>query len=244
MCFALGHLLGVPGCGPLADHGLAALRDTFEDREHGGWFPEAGGPANTPRRPTARVRAAGRRPARRSRAAPRPVRCSSGPRASSSAASGPRTRARASSRGIASGASAEDYRGANANMHTVEAFLAARDATGDALWSERALRIAERLVRDVAGAHDWRVVEHFDAGWTPLPEYNRDEVRHPVPALRGDARPRPRVGAPAPSPAAALDDPPELARPGLAVALRPCGRRRLGTAAASCTRPTSTAGRW
>jgi mannose/cellobiose epimerase-like protein (N-acyl-D-glucosamine 2-epimerase family) len=73
----------------------------------------------------------------------------------------------------------EDYRGANANMHMVEAFLAARDATGEAIWSERALRIAERLVRDVAGSHSWRVLEHFDAAWAPLPDYNREDPRHP-----------------------------------------------------------------
>src|SRR4051794_38504822 len=29
--FALGALLGHPGCGPLADHGLVALRGAFED---------------------------------------------------------------------------------------------------------------------------------------------------------------------------------------------------------------------
>src|SRR6185312_11154007 len=40
--FAVGHLLGIPGCGPLADHGLRAIRETFEDREHGGWFSEVG----------------------------------------------------------------------------------------------------------------------------------------------------------------------------------------------------------
>src|SRR5829696_7881218 len=44
--FAVGDLLGHPGCGPLADHGLGALRRAFEDVEHGGWFPEvaAGAP--------------------------------------------------------------------------------------------------------------------------------------------------------------------------------------------------------
>ena len=73
----------------------------------------------------------------------------------------------------------EPYRGANANMHMVEAFLAAGDATGDPVWPERALRIAERLIRDVAGAHEWRVVEHFDDRWRPLPDYNADEPRHP-----------------------------------------------------------------
>lgn len=46
----------------------------------------------------------------------------------------------------------EAYRGANANMHLVEAFLAAGDATSDGQWSERALRIAARLVGEVARA--------------------------------------------------------------------------------------------
>ena len=139
--FALGHLLGVPGCGPLADHGLTALVDTFEDREHGGWFPEAGGRTTKEAYQHAFVLLA----ASSAAIAGRPE---AGPlldRATSvvERASGPRPRARASSRSIASGASAEDYRGANANMHAVEAFLAARDATGDARWAERALRIAD-----------------------------------------------------------------------------------------------------
>jgi len=73
----------------------------------------------------------------------------------------------------------EAYRGANANMHMVEALLATGDATGDGVWYDRARRIAERLIDDVARAHDWRVVEHFDAGWRPLPDYNADQPRHP-----------------------------------------------------------------
>ena len=138
----------------------------------------------------------------------------------------------------------EAYRGANANMHMVEAFLAARDATGDPIWAERALRIAQRLVRDVAGAHDWRVVEHFDAEWTPLPEYNRAEVRAPVPALRRDAGPRARVVAP---PAASPQQPRRSARAGSSRPRRDCSRERSRTAgrrtAGSSTRPTSKGSR-
>jgi hypothetical protein len=36
------------------------------------------------------------------------------------------------------------YRGVNANMHTVEAFLAASDVTGDPQWRDRALQICDR----------------------------------------------------------------------------------------------------
>ena len=173
--FALGHLLGIPGCGPLADHGLASMRETFEDREHGGWFTDVDRTGKEAYSHAFVLLAA------------------------SSAAIAGRPQARSLLDAITAvveqrfwsedeGACVEAwdrewrrpeaYRGANANMHMVEACLAARDATGDAVWSERALRIAERLIRDVAGAHDWRVVEHFDADWTPLPEYNREEVRH------------------------------------------------------------------
>ncbi len=38
--FALGAMLGRPGCGELADHGLRALRTIFRDSSDGGWFAE------------------------------------------------------------------------------------------------------------------------------------------------------------------------------------------------------------
>jgi len=75
--------------------------------------------------------------------------------------------------------SAEPYRGANANMHTVEAWIAAADTTGDDAWLERAARIASRVVDRVARSHDWRVIEHFDESWTPQPEVNRDQPDDP-----------------------------------------------------------------
>ncbi|MDN4160639.1 AGE family epimerase/isomerase [Nocardioides abyssi] len=74
---------------------------------------------------------------------------------------------------------AEDYRGANSCMHTVEAYLVAADTTGDPVWRARALRIAEHLVHRVARAHDWRLVEHFDADWRPLPEHHRGRPADP-----------------------------------------------------------------
>ena len=42
--YALGELLGRPGCAGLVDHGITALREVFADREHGGWFAEVRGP--------------------------------------------------------------------------------------------------------------------------------------------------------------------------------------------------------
>jgi mannose/cellobiose epimerase-like protein (N-acyl-D-glucosamine 2-epimerase family) len=59
-------------------------------------------------------------------------------------------------------------------MHAVEAMLAAADATGDVVWHERALAIAERVVDGFARGNGWLLPEHFDADWNPRPEYNRD----------------------------------------------------------------------
>ncbi|WP_230859292.1 AGE family epimerase/isomerase [Actinoplanes aureus] len=37
--YSLGHLLGVPGAGPLADAALAGLTGILHDRDNGGWYP-------------------------------------------------------------------------------------------------------------------------------------------------------------------------------------------------------------
>jgi mannose/cellobiose epimerase-like protein (N-acyl-D-glucosamine 2-epimerase family) len=78
-----------------------------------------------------------------------------------------------------------DYRGANANMHGVEATLAAADAlaaddpaTAGRLRSQ-ALRSTERIVHRFARERDWRLPEHYGADWTPLPEHNRDRPADP-----------------------------------------------------------------
>lgn len=68
----------------------------------------------------------------------------------------------------------EPYRGANSNMHSVEAYLVAGDVTGNPVWHDRALAIAERVVDRHARAHGWRIPEHFDADWRPLLDYNLD----------------------------------------------------------------------
>jgi mannose/cellobiose epimerase-like protein (N-acyl-D-glucosamine 2-epimerase family) len=73
----------------------------------------------------------------------------------------------------------DGYRGVNANMHTVEAYLAAADVTGDRVWLDRALRIVERVVHGFARGNGWRLPEHFDAGWDALLDYNRETPAHP-----------------------------------------------------------------
>jgi sulfoquinovose isomerase len=67
-----------------------------------------------------------------------------------------------------------DYRGVNANMHGVEALLAAADVTGDHALRQRALGIARRVAMEFAEPRAWRIPEHFNTRWEPQLEHNRD----------------------------------------------------------------------
>lgn len=180
--YALGELLGYPGSAELAEHGIVALHGLMRDAEHGGWYPEVGwgGPVSTdkPFYQHAFVLLAA---------------------ASGALAGLPHagelldlaltvidTRFWSEAEGMVvetwdrAFTAAEPYRGVNATMHGVEAFLAASDALGgDALWCDRALRMTERVVTEFAAPHGWRIPEHYDAQWRPLPDYNIDSPDHP-----------------------------------------------------------------
>ena len=70
------------------------------------------------------------------------------------------------------------YRGLNANMHTVEAFLAAADTKKDDTYRIRAGRIIDRVLK-WAEEFEGRLPEHFTADWTPRPELNCDRPDDP-----------------------------------------------------------------
>jgi sulfoquinovose isomerase len=177
--FALGHLLGLPGMGPLVDHGVAALIGRLRDAEHDGWYSAVGpdGPSATKRAyEHAFVVLA----------------------ASSAAAAGRDGAAQLLADALAvverwfwveadgllvdewdlEWRTCDPYRGVNANMHAVEALLAAADVTGLSIWRERALRIVERVVHGFARTNDWFLPEHFDSSWQAEPEYNTDDRGH------------------------------------------------------------------
>ncbi|MDY5153921.1 sulfoquinovose isomerase [Actinobaculum suis] len=72
----------------------------------------------------------------------------------------------------------ENYRGVNANMHTLEASLAAWDATGNPRWLAKASQIIN-FVLGQAACTGWHIPEHFSATWQPLPDFNRDNPADP-----------------------------------------------------------------
>ena len=71
-----------------------------------------------------------------------------------------------------------DYRGINANMHTVEAFLAAADVLGDSKYRTRAGLIADRVIK-WASENNWRIPEHFTKDWKADLDLNREKPDDP-----------------------------------------------------------------
>ena len=174
--FALGQLIGRPGCAPLVDHGVRALQGRLRDHANGGWFSAVDADGVTD-----------------------PGKETYGHAFVVLAASSAATAGHPEGRRLLDDALAvmdehlwsevdgmvvdrcdeafttvDPYRGVNANMHTVEAFLAASDVTGDPRWRARALRITQRVL-DFARESSWRIPEHYDADWQPQLGYNADK---------------------------------------------------------------------
>jgi mannose/cellobiose epimerase-like protein (N-acyl-D-glucosamine 2-epimerase family) len=72
----------------------------------------------------------------------------------------------------------DDYRGLNANMHTVEAFLAVADVAGKNEYRKRAGRIIDHVIA-WASENNWRIPEHFTKEWTADLECNKDHPDDP-----------------------------------------------------------------
>lgn len=174
---AMGVARGIPGSGELLDHGIDSLLGFHRDLEHGGFLSE---PGTTTRKMAydhvhvGLAAAAARRVAHPRAMAlwnlvvevietrlwdeqSRTLRESFAPDWSDE----------------------EDYRGANANMHGVEAFLAMGDASGEVIWHDRAYAVTSRLVDGAARDFGWLMPEHYSRSWEPLPDYNRDDPNHP-----------------------------------------------------------------
>jgi sulfoquinovose isomerase len=177
-CFALGSMLGHPGCTALTGHGLQGLRQLFHDPACGGWYwsATADGPADA-RKQTyghAFVLLAASTAAQAGFDTEDLI---------AEAAGLIETRLFEPAYGLyvegwdRGWTSPEDYRGQNPNMHLVEAFMAAAEATGDRGYLARATAIAERIIGHFAAADGWRIPEHYTATWQPQPGFHRDQPR-------------------------------------------------------------------
>ena len=181
--FGLARLLGRPGAEELVRHGVAALTDgPLHDAEHGGWRASTADDTKTAYVHAFVVLAGATATA---------AGTEGGPALLAAAVDTWQERFWDEETGLAveewdrGWTRLAGYRGINANMHGVEASLAAADAlagtdpgTADRLRAQ-ALRTTERVVHGWARERDWRLPEHFTADWVPLPEFNRDHPADP-----------------------------------------------------------------
>jgi mannose/cellobiose epimerase-like protein (N-acyl-D-glucosamine 2-epimerase family) len=179
--YSLAQLMGRPWAGALADHGLAALSGRFRDQANGGWYTAVSGDGSTATDKLAYGHAFV-------------------VIAAASASAAGRNGARAlldDALGILVGRFWDDeygmvveewdesfshcdgYRGVNANMHAVEALLAAADVLDDPSLRVKAQRILTRVIHVLAPDNHWQIPEHFDDSWTPQPAYNAEAPADP-----------------------------------------------------------------
>ena len=178
--YSLGSLLGIPGCATIAEATLAGLCGRLFDDEHGGWFSSVDPDGHLTEGKSCYDHAFVL------------LAASSATQAGISGAPALFEQAR---RVFLEGfwrdddglcvdtwdsafTAVERYRGINANMHAVEAMLSTASVTGDTTWLTRAERVC-KFVANNAGAHDWRIPEHYDENWCPDLELNRDQPQHP-----------------------------------------------------------------
>ncbi|WP_309617214.1 AGE family epimerase/isomerase, partial [Salinibacterium sp.] len=182
-CFAIAHLMGRPGARQIAEHGLAALAGPFRDHAHGGWFATvspAGQVINDNKSgyghafvllAASSALQAGLAGAEELFAATNAYIDSTLWVESEGAITDLLSR---------EGAVIEpNYRGQNPNMHLAEAYMAAYEATGTAMFLDRAQRISELIILKTGRTFEWRIPEHFDEHWEAAPTFNIDRPEDP-----------------------------------------------------------------
>jgi sulfoquinovose isomerase len=190
--YFLAGMRGVPGCTPLATRLLAGLATAGRDTAHGGWFehvpdPDAAGSS-------ADAGAGDGADADKQAYTHAFVILAAATATVAGDPGGPALLADATRTTFerfgdpgtplfvdsvsADFGTTRAYRGLNANMHMVEALLAAYDATGDQAYAERADAVCAWVAGQV-GVHGWRIPEHYDEAWVPQLEHNREHPDDP-----------------------------------------------------------------
>ncbi|MGD0558572.1 MAG: AGE family epimerase/isomerase [Streptosporangiaceae bacterium] len=175
--FTLAHLQGVAGAGCLAASGLGALVSRYADHTNGGWFSSvdrSGQVVDSAKTNYAHAHVL----LAAASAVAAGIPGAEAVLAAASSAIEQHFWSDAEGCALESWnadfTELEPYRGANSNMHSVEAYLAVADLTGNSVWHARAASIAARLIDGHARTHSWRIPEHYDEKWQPQPDYNLD----------------------------------------------------------------------
>jgi mannose/cellobiose epimerase-like protein (N-acyl-D-glucosamine 2-epimerase family) len=180
-CFAIGHLLGRPGCGDIIDHGMTYLWENHRDTQHDGYFWQVddNGPVDSSKQGYGHAFVL---------LAASSAKVVGHPLADAMLADVTevlQTRFWEEKHGAINEefnrdwSPIEAYRGQNSNMHLTEALMAAYEVTGERSYLDKAERIADLIINRCARALDFRVPEHFDDNWTLNKDYRGNEMFRP-----------------------------------------------------------------
>ncbi len=179
--YALGEMLGIPGCAAIVDHGLSTLWDRHRDPAAGGYIEAAGRDGHDDTTKAAYGHAHVQL-------------------AASSAVAAGHTAATALLDDVLAvidehfwreddGACTEAYdrhwreleayRGANSNMHLCESLLAAAEVGGRPALARRAAKLTAKFIDGHARDNGWLLPEHYDLAWRPRLDYNREHLDDP-----------------------------------------------------------------
>jgi len=181
-CYALAEMIGLAGAGKMVEQGLAYLRDFHHDKVHGGYVWGLRGDQVADPRKLAYghvfVLLAASTAKMAGHAAADPL--------LSDVADVLTERFWEEEAGLFADEWSRDwspfstYRGMNANMHGVEALLAAYEATGQELFLHHAGRILDRFTVQIAPQEGWRLPEHYTENWQIDGAYSGDPMFRPA----------------------------------------------------------------
>jgi sulfoquinovose isomerase len=186
-CFAVGHLLGRPGCDTLVDHGMTYLWENHRDADKGGyfWSLDDNGPVDANKQAYGHAFVL---------LAASSARIAGHPLADQLLADVSEVIERHFWE-RRHGAMAEEfsrdwqplggYRGQNSNMHSTEALMAAFEATGESSYLRKAESISDLVIRRRAAELGYRVGEHFDSDWHLDPHYHGGDIFRPAGSTPG-----------------------------------------------------------
>ena len=181
-CFAIGHLLGRPGCDQIVDHGMKYIWNAHRDTKHGGyvWSLNDDGVVDSSKQAYGHAFVL---------LAAASAKCVGQPLADKMLADVTEVlegRFWEKSYGAQAEEFAQDwsplndYRGQNSNMHLTEALMAAFEATGERLYLKKAESIASLIIGKHAATLAYRVAEHFDKNWTVDLDYKGSDIFRPA----------------------------------------------------------------
>jgi sulfoquinovose isomerase len=186
-CFAIGHLLGRPGCDTLVDHGMNYIWNGHRDQKHGGYIWSLDDEKAHDDSKQAYGHAFVLLAASSAKCAGHPL----ADKIIADVAEVIERRFWEKSPGVTSEeyrndwSKLSDYRGQNSNMHLTEALMAAFEATGESEYLRKAESIASFIISKHAASLGYRVAEHFDEKWEMFNAYRGSEIFRPAGSTPG-----------------------------------------------------------